>query len=70
TLDPSNHLNIPSCLISFFIKIPNGFYRVLTNSMAMKEKSLTALQATDLIAKTYKSGIFDIVYPDSSTNEF
>ncbi|HHP7231160.1 MAG TPA: alpha/beta fold hydrolase, partial [Xenococcaceae cyanobacterium] len=26
TLDPSNHLNIPSCLISFFIKIPNGFY--------------------------------------------
>ncbi len=42
-------------------------YRVLTNSVAMKRKPLTPLQATDLIAKTYRSGIFDIVYPDSST---
>ena len=42
-------------------------YRVLTNSVAMKGKSLTPLQTTDLIAKTYRSGIFNIVYPDSST---
>lgn len=42
-------------------------YRVLTNSVAMKGKPLTPLQATDLIAKTYRSGIFDIVYPNSST---
>jgi predicted nucleic acid-binding protein len=42
-------------------------YRVVTNSVAMKGKPLTPLQATDLIAKTYRSGIFDVVYPDSST---
>ena len=42
-------------------------YRVLTNSVAMKGKSLTLLQATDLIAKTYRNGIFNIVYPDTST---
>jgi predicted nucleic acid-binding protein len=42
-------------------------YRVLTNSVAMKGKPLTPLQATDLITKTYRSGIFDVVYPDSST---
>ncbi len=42
-------------------------YRVLTNSVAMKGKPLTPLQATDLITKTYRSGIFDIIYPDSST---
>lgn len=42
-------------------------YRVLTNSVAMKGKSLTPLQAKDLIAKTYRNGIFDIVYPDVST---
>lgn len=42
-------------------------YRVLTNSVAMKGKPLTPLQATDLLAKTYRSGIFEIVYPDSST---
>lgn len=41
-------------------------YRVLTNSVAMKGKSLTPLQATDLIAKTYRNGIFDIVYPNNS----
>ena len=42
-------------------------YRVLTNSAAMRGKPLTSLQATDLIAKTYRSGVFDIVYPNSLT---
>ena len=42
-------------------------YRVLTNSVAMKKKPLTPLQATNLIAKTYRSGIFNIVYPDCFT---
>ncbi|MGL6343101.1 MAG: type II toxin-antitoxin system VapC family toxin [Waterburya sp.] len=42
-------------------------YRVLTNSVAMKEKPLTPLQTTDLIANTYRNGIFDIIYPDNST---
>ena len=42
-------------------------YRILTNSVAMKEKPLTPLQATDLIANTYRNGIFEIVYPDNST---
>ncbi|BAZ46184.1 putative PilT protein [Chondrocystis sp. NIES-4102] len=42
-------------------------YRVLTNSVAMKGKSLTPLQATDLIAQTYRNGIFDIVYPNNFT---
>lgn len=42
-------------------------YRILTNSVAMKQKPLTPLQATDLIANTYRNGIFEIVYPDTST---
>jgi predicted nucleic acid-binding protein len=42
-------------------------YRVLTNSAAMKGKPLTPLQATDLIQKTYRNGVFDIVYPNSLT---
>ena len=32
----------------------------------MKRKSLTSLQATNLIEKTYRSGVFDIVYPNDS----
>ncbi len=42
-------------------------YRVLTNSSAMREKPLTPLQATELITKTYRGGVFDIVYPNNLT---
>jgi predicted nucleic acid-binding protein len=58
-----------SCQIKGIIAEQNiiELYRILTNSVAMKGKPLTPLQATDLIAKTYKNGIFDIVYPNCST---
>lgn len=42
-------------------------YRVLTNSVAMKKKPLTSVQAVNLISQTYRSGIFDVIYPNSLT---
>ena len=44
-------------------------YRVLTNPVAMRKKPLTSLQAANLISQTYRSGIFEIVYPNSSTTD-
>ncbi|PSB17782.1 hypothetical protein C7B76_09175 [filamentous cyanobacterium CCP2] len=42
-------------------------YRVLTNSVAMRNKPLSALQAKDLIDATYLNGKFEIVYPTEIT---
>lgn len=44
-------------------------YRVLTNPVAMRKKPLTSLQAANLISQTYRSGIFEVVYPNSSTTD-
>ncbi len=42
-------------------------YRILTNPVAMKEISLTALQANDLIRSIYFNGNFEIIYPTRVT---
>ena len=44
-------------------------YRVLTNPVAMRKKPLTPLQAANLISQTYRSGFFEIVYPNSFTTD-
>ena len=44
-------------------------YRVLTNPVAMRKKPLTSLQAANLISQTYRSGIFEIVYPNGFTTD-
>ena len=42
-------------------------YRILTNSTAMRGKSLTPSQAKDLIQGVYMSGAFEVIYPTSTT---
>ena len=42
-------------------------YRILTNPVAMKGVSLTALQANDLIRSIYLNGNFEIIYPTRVT---
>jgi predicted nucleic acid-binding protein len=42
-------------------------YRILTNSVAMVGRSLSPKQARSLIAGTYLSGTFEIIYPSATT---
>ncbi|PSB28495.1 type II toxin-antitoxin system VapC family toxin [Stenomitos frigidus] len=44
-------------------------YRVLTNPIAMTGSPLTPSQASELIAGTYLSGTFEILYPTLATIE-
>ncbi|KAM3099971.1 type II toxin-antitoxin system VapC family toxin [Phormidesmis sp. 146-35] len=42
-------------------------YRIVTNPVAMTGNSLTPKQAQTLLTTTYLNGIFEILYPNSST---
>lgn len=42
-------------------------YRVLTNSVAMKGKSLTPIEVTNLLNEVYLNGNFEILYPTPFT---
>ncbi len=44
-------------------------YRILTNPAAMRGNVLTSSQTRNLIAETYLTGAFEIIYPNRTTTE-
>jgi predicted nucleic acid-binding protein len=44
-------------------------YRILTNSVAMKNQPLTPQDVNKLITEVYLSGVFEVLYPNQLTTE-